>query len=218
MPSVDPQIFAKSFVRRPEANSHQIVELAKELSPGNSPILVPVEPMPKVKPDDCFYNVSAHVEANGGEMLYGWAIWIFPRVFIEAEHHAVWKSGDKLIDITPKKDDETQIVFIPDPEREYDFEENQRLDNVRRALSSSRATADLLRAYSDRSEFLERNSVGLEVRVDPQAYQNIQMRVMHCFQRVILEIALKIGRNDECLCISGKKFKRCCGPLFRIYD
>jgi hypothetical protein len=62
------------------------------------------------------------VARDGGEILYGWAIWEWPRVFIEAEHHAVWSKGGCLTDVTPQVPPADTILFLPDTERAYDYE------------------------------------------------------------------------------------------------
>ena len=43
------------------------------------------------------------------------------RVFIEAEHHAVWSDGVRWIDITLNELAIDQVLIAPDPERTFDF-------------------------------------------------------------------------------------------------
>jgi hypothetical protein len=93
MPSVRQEIFTKNCTRRPRAISKEILALCAEIAPGVSPITVQSKPAPGATAQSCFYNVRACIEREGGEMLYGWSIWEWPRVFIEAEHHA--RGGDR---------------------------------------------------------------------------------------------------------------------------
>ncbi len=63
----------------------------------------------------CVYNVLSLVETTGGQAVSGWTIWYTPGSLIEAEWHVVWDDGTgKLLDVTPKPDGETRILFIPD--------------------------------------------------------------------------------------------------------
>lgn len=56
--------------------------------------------------------------ADGGEAVYGWCLWLFPGVWVEAEFHTVWRSSDdELIDVTPKVGGEKAIMFVIDPTR-----------------------------------------------------------------------------------------------------
>ncbi|WFS63568.1 hypothetical protein LF599_05225 [Pseudodesulfovibrio thermohalotolerans] len=58
------------------------------------------------------------IEQNGGSTIYGWKIWIMPKIFIEAEFHAIWQSetGD-YVDITPNRDGENEIYFYLTPKK-----------------------------------------------------------------------------------------------------
>ena len=72
------------------------------------------------------------VEKNGGGFQYGWQIWEWPDVMIEAEFHAVWNSPQGiLIDITPKQIDTHKILFLPDANRTY---EGKQVNNFRQPL------------------------------------------------------------------------------------
>jgi hypothetical protein len=94
---------------------------------------VPVNTVTGAAPDDCFRVVGDHVRNAGGEMVLGWAIWEWPRVFIEAEFHAVWKRADgALLDVTPKRQPIRRILFLLDMRRKY---EGRQVDNVRHPLS-----------------------------------------------------------------------------------
>lgn len=55
------------------------------------------------------------VQGQGGAIAMGWAIRIWPKVFIEAEQHAVWlREVGALIDITPHPREETETYFATD--------------------------------------------------------------------------------------------------------
>jgi hypothetical protein len=51
----------------------------------------------------------------GGKGIYGWKMILFPRLFLQALHHAVWVSPKgSFVDITPEVRNWNQIVFAPD--------------------------------------------------------------------------------------------------------
>src|SRR5205085_4684270 len=79
-------------------------------------VWVPVRPRKdSVVLQNCYKDVERQVVEFGGEIAYGWEVWEWPRIIIEAEFHAVWRSpeGD-LTDVTSKADGEQAIVFISD--------------------------------------------------------------------------------------------------------
>ena len=66
---------------------------------------------------DCFVNVSRYAERFGGSIQYGWLIWEWPTIMIEAEFHAVWVTPQgALKDITPNPFGMGQVLFLPAPD------------------------------------------------------------------------------------------------------
>ncbi len=109
--------------------------------------------------DDCFEDVRRQVEQHGGSIQHGWTIWEWPGIFIEGEFHAVWRdpNGD-LIDVTPKKDGEKQILFAPDPTRVFS---GRRIDNIRLATGRDPRIKELLKIKEDYSRHLGRLTKGV---------------------------------------------------------
>lgn len=66
-------------------------------------------------PGACHLNVAHRVKHHGGQRVFGWMIWTGP-MFTEGEFHSVWRSpsGD-LVDVTPRRDGEEFVLFVPDP-------------------------------------------------------------------------------------------------------
>lgn len=82
---------------------------------------VPVIITPSSAQSMCFLNVMDAVRRHGGEMLEGWVIWVWKGAFIEAEHHAVWRTTQgELFDVTVKPDGEGEILFLPDPKAKFE--------------------------------------------------------------------------------------------------
>lgn len=81
------------------------------IKPGFSPDAKPR------KPKACWDNVQATVERLGGSPVTGWLVWEMPDVLLNAERYACWLSPEqKTIDVTPKPDGETRILFFSDPD------------------------------------------------------------------------------------------------------
>lgn len=84
-----------------------------------APRYLPFAPLsPDYQRGYCHDNCEAEVAANGGRFVGGWMIWehhLLP--LIEAEFHSVVRYGGKLLDITPRQDDDERILFVPDPSR-----------------------------------------------------------------------------------------------------
>jgi hypothetical protein len=105
----------------PHAISPAIQRLCAELAPGQKPVFIRVEPSAEATQGNCVFNVPPHIEQFGGRMILGWCIWEWPGILLNAEFHACWLSPkEELIDITPKRDGENTILFLPDPLLRFD--------------------------------------------------------------------------------------------------
>jgi SEC-C motif len=92
-----------------------ILKLARQIDETAEPDYVTVEPGEECLPGCCFQNVSAMVRRHGGSMQHGWKMREQPLVFVEGEFHAVWRRRDGgLVDVTPRTDELTKILFLPD--------------------------------------------------------------------------------------------------------
>ncbi len=88
----------------------------KKIDPTTKPIFLKLVPVGKCRLSDCFGNVEDYMENNCGSIQYGWIIWDdIDNCLLDAEFHAVWvNEKSECVDITPKKDGEKEILFIPD--------------------------------------------------------------------------------------------------------
>ena len=99
----------------------------------NEPVWVSMRPLLDKPIDECFSIVPEHAIMSGGKQCNGWAIWEWPKVFIEAEFHCVWEDpAGELLDLTPKSDPTDKILFLPDSKRPY---KGIRIENIRKPLS-----------------------------------------------------------------------------------
>ena len=134
----------------------KILELCDSIAPSSRPVFLDIRPEPGCEAADCFNCVQRKATREGGRVQYGWAIWEWPRVFVEAEHHAVFDpgSGRPWIDLTPCPNGSLRRLFLPDDAATYDFEdEGFRRDNVRLALSDDPDIQTLFKAAERRTRF-----------------------------------------------------------------
>lgn len=173
-------------------------------------------PAPGAIAGECFHNVLNKLKSDGGIIVYGWLIWEWPRVYIEAEHHAIWEKDGALIDVTPHVNGEPNVLFLPDPKRIYDYKSKKRLINVKRSLGMF-ACADRWIAVSDAFQnTLEDHSVNGEIRMNRGHLKAIWEQSRNTQIELLVELALNTKRNDPCFCNSGKKFKKCCALLIDL--
>ena len=216
MPTIKTEIFAKTFTTAPQAVSAPIVSLCGEINPDQTPVWVPVRPDPVAIVNECFNNVLAKVARDGGAIVYGWLIWEWPRVLIDAEHHAVWQQHDSLIDITPHVNGEPKVLFLPDPGRIYDYEGKQRIINVKRSLGVFASADRWIAANDTLQRTMEAHSVGDEIRISRERLTALWKTARNAQGAVLVDLASNTKVNDRCFCNSGKKYKKCCAPLIDL--
>jgi hypothetical protein len=55
------------------------------------------------------------VRRSGGSVQHGWRMREQPSAYVEAQFHAVWRRLDgALIDVTPRPDGSSEIIFLSD--------------------------------------------------------------------------------------------------------
>jgi hypothetical protein len=116
----------------PAKITNEIISFCKKIDPTYNPVFIPVVQTKGVRFNYCMTDVPKFVEDNGGSVQYGWTLWEDPSISLEAEFHATWITPQgKLIDITPKPDGESKILYLKDSRRVY---ENKLVDNIRKPL------------------------------------------------------------------------------------
>jgi len=104
---------AKYFATTPKVMSPEITAFCQHLEPSREPEWLETDEWPFAKVGQCYFNVEAFIAENGGEVQYGWIIWELPGIYLTAEHHAVAKKGNGLIDGTPQINGERKTIFLP---------------------------------------------------------------------------------------------------------
>jgi hypothetical protein len=191
-----------------------IMKLCHELVPDGQPKYLAVNPVPNADVNDCFPLVESYVRDHGGSVCYGWQIWEWSGIMIEAEFHAVWRSfTGELRDLTPKQVPVTRILFMPDTDRQY---KGRQVDNVRRSLSSNPQVENFIKACEAEFELLNRGDRATQHGIlhltgeEAREYDEIN-RHKDAFYAQIISRLPKPGRNAPCICGSGVKYKKCCG-------
>jgi hypothetical protein len=130
-------------VRVPIKRKDYVRALCRKLAPGIDPAYVEHLPLVNKPFNECFMIVPEHIAIHGGKPRYGWALFELKRVWLEAEFHVVWEREDGvLIDLSPRPAPLDQILFLPDPKREYEgiqvqsvFHRLSKKESVKRFLS-----------------------------------------------------------------------------------
>jgi hypothetical protein len=217
VPAISTDLFKKSYTTAPQELSPAVLEFCASINTNNKPSYVAVQPDNEAQPSECFNNVASKVDRDGGSLVYGWLIWEWPRVFVEAEHHAVWEKDGVLLDITPPINGETRILFLPDPARAYDFVGQKRLINIKKSLGLFASVPDWIRVADTLQRTIERHSVGNQFTMDRDHLAALGRDVQQSLGAVFVDLARNTGPNDRCFCESGKKFKKCCSPLIQLH-
>lgn len=207
-----------SVTRPPDPTAPHVVRFCELIVPGAQPRLMPIRPSPGSQPLDCFSNARQLAETQGGRIQFGWSIWEWPRVYIEAEHHAVYAppNGIPWIDVTPAVDGDTTRVFVPDDAAIYDFDnENVRRENHRMPLITDPLVGQLFALAVRQNQIMSQvpgvGMVSVPVRIAMEMDQIAESKA-----RVVHQIGMKYTpRNQRCFCGSGDKFKHCHGRYTR---
>lgn len=189
----------------PKEINEVVSNFCHEVVSDSTPCFVVVKEDEWATVNECFPNVIRKVQNDGGEVVYGWQVWLWESVFIEAEYHAIWKSptGD-LIDITPKTCRTDEILFIPDPKRVY---EGKDVDNIRKKLCRNNLVDDFIRLAECRFQLFSSGSKGESRQV---SVPEDEVKALLELQMMVLTM-LRDNKtpNAQCLCGSGSKFKHC---------
>ena len=182
--------------RTPVEISAKALELCQQIAPASTPVFIEITAEPGCGPADCFENVRRNVAEEGGRIQYGWALWEWPGVFIEAEHHAVYEplSGPPWRDVTPCSRKSSRRLFLPDDNATYNFQdEGFRRDNIRLALANDPLIEVFFKAARRRSAFyndLPGMAITLHASEDKEM-QKVERRVA----RAVAALDEKYGTN-----------------------
>lgn len=209
--------FVSPLLRAPLEISADIRALCADINPSEAPRFVPYRPGAGCELQECYNNVRRRVAEAGGDDVVGWAIWERPELWVEAEHHAVWRGPDGLVDITPHGIPVEQVLFLSDPAAPYLGPDAPRRPNRRRLLSKGGLAKPFLATIDARNLWFEQFPAGeLKNLTQRQVAElrDLEGRAAMAGVDLLIAHANTKSRNDQCLCGSGRKFKACCLPEF----
>ena len=178
-------------MRPPKLIKPYVISFCRSIVAEPQPVYVPLRPVSNAPQNECVTIVPRHIEQNGGEQVIGWAIWEWPRVFIEAEFHSVWRQPDgSLLDLTPKVMPMPRILFLPDPRRAYN---GRQVDNLRKPLDRDPA----IKQFCELCTLMhrEQNRGELADYHGPIVFTETMQRIDHERQEVGMLLQRRYGRN-----------------------
>ena len=141
---------------RPAQLTEELATFCGKLVAGGAPVTLPRLAPPEARPLDCFETVVQKVADQGGAPCYGWTLWEWPALFLEAEFYSVWRDpAGALHDITPRPGDSRTVLFLADPLRVFD---GRRVKTVRQALLTDPAVLGFLRACDEEFALINRGA------------------------------------------------------------
>ncbi len=195
----------------PLTASKEILKTAKKVCSKHKPFFISVTPTEQAQPMNCFENVEHQIHLKGGSAVYGWCIYVWPRVLCEFEFHSLWRSPTgELFDISPRRDKELDCLFLQDDELQYT---GLRIPNVRFSLSSSPLVKEYIDAAGARDAIIVESQTPYSstALINKEKFINAKDRLAHA--QLQLENSWQPNRNDHCPCGSRKKFKNCHGKI-----
>lgn len=187
--------------------SEEICQFCSEIS-SEQPIYLDIYREADSLIEECFPNVQRKIERDGGRIIYGWKIWIKPSLFIEGEFHSIWESDEgQWVDITPNRNGETNILFLPDSHMLYN---DKQVNNIRKNLSTNRLVDDYILLNDTFYHFTNHDEKSFQ-RV--RHFTGVEVNIFEWITdwKSQLERMLNEGKTPGCSCPcgSGLKYKKC---------
>ncbi|MGI6093238.1 MAG: hypothetical protein GX348_10900 [Veillonellaceae bacterium] len=197
-------------IKVPNKITKEVEELCHRINEDRQPVYVTVDTtVPASQDTDCIKNVALKIVKDGGDFQFGWAIWEWPSVMLEAEFWVVWVNHDgQLIDVTPRGRGD-KILFISDDKTNF---EGKPIDSILQPILDH----PLIMQYIEINQQIWQRTDALtaagksEMAICEVVAPLIEQK--DALEKEIDEtLSGGVGRNDLCPCGSGKKFKKCCG-------
>lgn len=198
----------------PPLEINSIVETFCKTISEENPFFVEVIPDKDALANECFPNVEKKIQRENGEIIYGWQIWIWPEVFIEAEFHGIWKSEDDyILDITPKIPSVDKILFLPDKNHKY---EGFQVKNRKMKISDNGVLDDYFECFDALHAINNNGDRKFKKQI---VLKNDEAKIIEFLVAMTYSLHSFIddgnNRNSICFCNSNVKYKRCCGENIR---
>lgn len=176
----------------PKTISEFVLKFCSEITSVFPPVYLQIESFSGAIPDECYENVEKYIKQYGGSIQYGWQIWEWPNVMIEAEFHAVWVSASgEYKEVTPKASGIDKVLFLPDPTRKY---RGKQINNIRKALKEKQSIKDFIDSSNKLFELLNRGELADQyglITMTPEM-KVVQTALQKAFLKILEEENIKI--------------------------
>lgn len=189
----------------PKRLTGKMVEFCETIGKPGAAVYIPFYPEDGIKIYDCMGAVKQKIMRDGGRACYGWVIWQWANMILEAVAYIMWKGDDgRLIDVTPEKGDYESVLFIPDPGLDSLEEMGRRIP-----ITNSVLVKELLE-ITDKCENVMRENT-CRTPADVERMREIILPYKKRKDEILRIISRPADRNETCPCGSGMKYKKCCG-------
>ncbi|MDR5591128.1 hypothetical protein [Christiangramia sp. SM2212] len=118
----------------------QIDKLGDKLKVNYEYETVPIQMESYSRKMQCYSNVRAKIEKDGGAIHYGWSVHFTEGIIIEAERHAVWENEEEdLLCVTPHPSGQSELIFFSD---NTPVDPQIQIDNVRMNITGNKIVND----------------------------------------------------------------------------
>lgn len=171
--------------------------------------IISVQLDPAAKAGNSYVNVQHKIAKDGGNLVYGWAVWLGDFI-CEGEHYAVWEDEEgNLTDVTPHPGMPEQLLFIPDDRYVY---EGKYISNVRVSIGNNPLIGHFI-LLSEMKDFLKQFSTRVD---DDNIHFNTYTGNVYNHYNTLcdnLELYMREGGKSgtPCYCKSSKPYSQCHG-------
>jgi len=211
-------VFSPTIV--PKLVTPDIKKLCKDLTGCSEAYYVDVINKPGALRNKCALNAKDEADEKNGNVIFGWSIFVWEKVFVQFIGHAIVEAGGKKYCVTPAKHGESKILFIPDPAITFNYDsESSRMPSKTLPISKQKVVHQLIAVQSKLLEIKSKYSVtsgqlllagddAVNVRELEGEQQELMNRIIYLHHPI----------KSNCSCGSGKQFRKCCRPhMKRVY-
>ncbi len=168
----------------------------------------------KYKVKKCAYNALHEAKEVGGEVVFGWAIYVWEGVFYDFVGHAVVKLNESYYCVTPTQYDDSRIVFISDDKISFNYDDqNSRMPCKEIAISKYKAIKELI-VVRDSIRVIKTKYPVTSGQISITIDDMNQLKELDESQNYLMNKAIFHHHpiKNTCPCDSGKQFRKCCRP------
>ncbi|QJW56159.1 hypothetical protein HL670_03048 [Serratia plymuthica] len=164
-------------------DSEEVAYFIQKINSKQKPISVPCSEHKKPL-GNCYWNVLSVIEKEGGNIVYGWLITLWPRSHVSAMHHAIWESpSGELFDVTCKLPDDPVVnvtTFLPDDSHKVDLDTLPLITSINCLLPLvspliKQITNDFIKAYQHKLHYERAYAEQMERLVGSIKESNIKL-------------------------------------------